>query len=464
MKSSVSNSPLLKITFRGDDLAVLGRIPSKLKKFEHKITSDFTRFLPCDFYYIMSILNQMNIPYETTINHNFSLLFSLTSKFVLRDYQEKALDKWLSFDQRGTLILPTGSGKTIIGLAAIEKLALRTLIVVPTIDMVNQWFDMVNQWFEEFKSGNSSESIGRYGGGNKKIGSITVSTYESARLYSRLLRQEFGFLIMDEVHHLSGESWREIVRAYIAPYRLGLTATLDPADEGYSSVTKYVGPVVFQVTPNELRKLGAIANFEARKIRVNLSPKVQYEYDAEIKVFRDYVSKKRLFGKKGFQQLIFRYRDPEARRALDAHRTSRKIAFNAKGKLQAVSDILKNHPEEKILLFCESIPFVEQISEQFLIPVISAKTPMKERKTLLRRFKKGSIRVLAAGRVLDEGIDIAQAAVGIVISGSAQKRQFVQRLGRVLRPHPTKSKAIIYEIITQDTSEEKTALRRQISK
>ena len=187
----------------------------------------------------------MSIPYETTINQNFSLPFSLTSKFVLRYYQEEALNRWLSFDQRGTLILPTGSGKTIIGLAAIEKLALRTLIVVPTIDLVNQWFDMVNQWFEEFYSENFSESIGRYGGGNKKIGSITVSTYESARLYSRRLRHEFGLLIMDEVHHLSGESWREIVRAYLAPYRLGLTATLDPEDEGYDSVSKYVGPIAF---------------------------------------------------------------------------------------------------------------------------------------------------------------------------------------------------------------------------
>lgn len=462
MNTPATTSLGVKLTFRGDDLAVIGKIPSSLKKLEHKTTSVFTRFLPCDFFKIISILNQAEIPYETSIIQDFSLHFPLTPKFVLRDYQKQALNRWLSLEQRGTLILPTGSGKTIIGLAAIKKLAVSTLIIVPTLDLVNQWINDF-KWFEEFTN-NDQNVIGRFGGGDKEVQALTVATYESARLYSKQLRKEFGLLILDEVHHLSGESWREVVRAYIAPYRLGLTATLDPDDEGYDPITKYVGPVAFQITPQKLRQLGAIANYEVKKVLVNLSPELQRKYDANIKTFRDYMSQKRLFGKKGFQQLIFRYRDAAARRALDAHRASRKIAFNASGKLQAVSDILKNHPEEQILLFCESIPFVEQISEHFLIPIISSKTPIKERKVLFRKFKEGGIRVLAAGRVLDEGIDVAQAAVGIIISGSAQKRQFVQRLGRVLRPHPTKLKAILYEIITQDTSEEKTAQRRQISK
>ncbi|MHA2225964.1 MAG: DEAD/DEAH box helicase [Candidatus Hodarchaeales archaeon] len=463
MNDSSSTSKNLKITFRGDDLVVLGKIPKKLLTLENKPDSDFTRFLPCDFFKITTMLDQLQISYVTSINQKYSLLFNLTPKFVLRDYQKQALNKWASQEQRGTLVLPTGSGKTIIGLAAIKKLAVRTLIVVPTIDLMNQWTDSF-EWFEEFPNDNQ-KGIGRYGGGKKEVQALTVATYESARLYSRRLREEFGFLIMDEVHHLSGESWREIVRAYLAPYKLGLTATLDPEDEGYESIIKYVGPVAFHLTPQELRRLGAIANYEVKKVLVNLNPELQDEYDSEITVFRAYMTKNRLFGKKnGFQQLIFRYRDPDARRALDAHRTSRKIAFNATGKLHAIKDIINCHPKEKILLFCESIPFVEQISEFFLVPVISSKTPMKERKTLLKKFKGGDIRVLAAGRVLDEGIDVAQCSVGIIISGSAQKRQFVQRLGRVLRPHPTKSKAILYEIVTQDTTEEKTAIRRHVRK
>jgi len=121
------------------------------------------------------------------------------------------------------------------------------------------------------------------------------------------------------------------------------------------------------------------------------------------------------------------------------------------------------HPKEKIILFCESIAFVEQISQEFLIPVISSKTSPNERKSVIAGFKNSNLRVIAAGRVLDEGVDVTQAAIGVVISGSAQKRQFIQRLGRVLRPHPGKTVAILYEIITKDTSEVRTADRRQIS-
>lgn len=452
----------LVITFRGDDLAVLGNIPANLFKLEHKKLQDFTRFLPCDYFTIISMLDNLKIDYKTDITSEFNLVNSLSPEFVLRDYQDKALNEWM-INKKGTLILPTGSGKTIVALASISKLRVKTLIIVPTLDLVNQWVNNFT-WFKEFSNGTEKPllDIGRYGGGEKDIQAITVSTYESARLYSKKFRDQFGFLIFDEVHHLSGESWREIAKSYIAPYRLGLTATLESNDMGYEAIIKYVGPIVFQLSPEELRKIGAIANYKVKQVLVKLSTEIQSLYDKEIKIFRNYVSKKRLFGRKGFQQLIFRYKDPEARKALEAHRKCRKIAFNASGKIDAIKGILEIHQEEKIILFCESIPFVESVSETFLIPVISSNTPLKERNAVISEFKDGNIRVIAAGRVLDEGVDVTQAAVGIIISGSAQKRQFVQRLGRVLRPHPGKSIATLYEIITQDTAEMSTADRRKI--
>ena len=456
------NPTKIVITFRGDDIAVLGDIPSKLFKLEHKKFENFTRFLPCDYFTMISVLDDLKINYKTDITSEFNLGNSLTPEFVLRDYQEKALKEWM-INKKGTLILPTGSGKTIVALASISMLRVKTLIVVPTLDLVNQWVNNFT-WFKELA--NEAEepllNIGRYGGGEKDIQAITVSTYESARLYSKKFRDQFGFLIFDEVHHLSGESWREIAKSYIAPYRLGLTATLESGDMGYETIIKYVGPIIFQLSPNELREIGAIANYTVKQVLVQLSPEQQSLYDKEIKIFRKYVSQKRLFGQKGFQQLIFRYKDPEARKALEAHRKCRKIAFNASGKIDAIRRLLEKHREEKIILFCESIPFVESISETFLIPVISSNTPSLERTTVISEFKKGNIRIIATGRVLDEGVDVAQAAVGIIISGSAQKRQFIQRLGRILRPHPGKSIATLYEIITQNTAEMSTANRRKI--
>ncbi len=456
------NPTKIVITFRGDDIAVLGDIPLKLFNLEHKKSENFTRFLPCDYFTIISVLDDLKIDYKTNIKSEFNLVNSLSPEFVLRDYQEKALNEWM-INKKGTLILPTGSGKTIVALASISKLRIKTLIVVPTLDLVNQW--VINfTLFKEFsnKTENPLLNIGRYGGGEKDIQAITVSTYESARLYSKKFRDQFGFLIFDEVHHLSGESWREIAKSYIAPYRLGLTATLESTDMGYETIIKYVGPIVFQLSPNELREIGAIANYTVKQILVQLSPELQSLYDKEIKIFRKYVSQKKLFGKKGFQQLIFRYKDPEARKAIGSHRKCRRIAFNASGKIDAIRRLLDKHREEKIILFCESIPFVESISETFLIPVISSNTPPLERNTVISEFRNGDIRVIATGRVLDEGVDVAQAAVGIIISGSAQKRQFIQRLGRILRPHPGKSIATLYEIVTQNTAEMSTADRRKI--
>ncbi|MFW9856987.1 MAG: DEAD/DEAH box helicase, partial [Candidatus Thorarchaeota archaeon] len=413
-------SPVL-IGFRGDDLVLsnLSKVPPDMRGLPHTSERDFFRFLPCDFSIILQRLKQAGYDVELGFFCDFALTFPLTPTFRLRNYQEQAISHWKTQGEgRGTVILPTGGGKTIIGLAAIHLLNVRTLVIVPTLDLVDQWISRFT-WFEEFSSDSRADTIGQYGGGSQILRALTVSTYESARLYSKRLRNEFGLLIFDEVHHLSGERWSDIARAYIAPYRLGLTATLSKQDIGYEPVVKYVGPIVFSMAPSELKERGAIASYQIKKILVDLDSDQQAEYDGQVKIYRNYMRQKNLYGKKGYQQLLYRYREPKARQALQAHRLARKIAFNAPGKLQAIHDIFQNHPEEKILLFCESIPFVEEISMHFLIPAISSNLSSQERQRVLELFSHGKIRVLAAGRVLDEGLDVADASIGIIISGSA---------------------------------------------
>lgn len=462
--SKSQESPIL-VGFRGEDLVLsnLPRLPADLRELPHKSEREMFRFLPCDFSIILRRLKQARYEVEVRFPFDFTLDFTLTPAYRLRDYQEQAVDRWITQGEgRGTVILPTGGGKTIIGMAAIHLQNVKTLVIVPTLDLVDQWVSRFT-WFEEFSSDSLAETIGQYGGGSQSLRSLTVSTYESARLYSKRLRSEFGLLIFDEVHHLSGERWQEIARAYIAPYRLGLTATLSKQDVGYEPVVTYVGPIVFSMAPSELKEKGAIATYQIKKTLVDLDPDQQAEYDVQVSIYRNYMQRKKLYGKKGYQQLLYRYRDPKARQALQAHRLARKIAFNAPGKIQAIHDIFQDHPEEKILLFCESIPFVEQISMHFLIPAISSNLPSQERQQVLELFSQGKIRVLAAGRVLDEGLDVADASIGIIISGSAQHRQLVQRLGRILRPHANKEKAILYEIVTRRTTEVQTARSRRIA-
>ncbi|MEF8936824.1 MAG: DEAD/DEAH box helicase family protein, partial [Halovenus sp.] len=143
----------------------------------------------------------------------------LDSAYQLREYQEEALTAWRRNDNRGVLELPTGSGKTVIGLAAIEALGTPTLVVVPTIDLLDQWGDELAESFDV--------PIGRLGGGTQQIEDITVSTYDSAYLRAEDIGDRFGLVVFDEVHHLGGEGYRDIARLLAAPARLGLTATFE---------------------------------------------------------------------------------------------------------------------------------------------------------------------------------------------------------------------------------------------
>ncbi len=450
----------IEIYFKGDDLVLRGNVPtSLLYRFKNIKTPRGCQFQPMDYYPILDFLRNSSIPVKTKLPENFPLSNPVSNNFTLRDYQIEALREWRANNSRGTIVLPTGSGKTFVGLAAISDLAIKTLIIVPTIDLLDQWLAKI------IETGlYPSENLGKFGGGKREIHEITVVTYDSARIYLKRLRQAFGLLIFDEVHHLSGQQWQDIGRGYLAKCRLGLTATLSKSDNSYNPVINLVGPVVYEKKPNELREIGAISLYELKSIYVKLSTADQQEYTRNITTYKEYMRKKRLFGVQGYQKLIYRYKDPYARKALTAHRKAREIAFNSTGKLTVVRDIINSHPQNKILLFCESIRFIEQVSETLLIPVVTSKTPIRERKALLSCFKNGTIRILASGKVFDEGIDITSASVGIIISGTGQTRQFVQRLGRILRPTSGKSKALLYEIITEGTSEVQTSKRRRIPK
>ena len=183
------------------------------------------------------------------------------------------------------------------------------------------------------------------------------------------------------------------------------------------------------------------------------------EYNNNKSTYRNYI--KRLPGSRDkFQQMLFNVnRDPDAFIALQSFNKTKDIAFNAEQKLQAIHEIFESHPDERIITFCEAISYVERISREFLIPAITSNTPPSERRIIMAKFRNGKYRVIASGKVLDEGIDVPEASVGIIVSGTGTPRQFVQRLGRLLRPLPGK-KASLYEIVTTGTSELRTSSLR----
>jgi superfamily II DNA or RNA helicase len=143
---------------------------------------------------------------------------------TLRDYQQKALDNWSKAGKRGCVVLPTGSGKTVIGIKAIEMVNSASLVIVPTIDLMDQWTSVLSKYFPNMK-------IGNLGGGIDDIQAITVSTYDSAYIRASTLGNRFALIILDEVHHLAAPGYRTIAEQFASPFRLGLTATIDRQDE-----------------------------------------------------------------------------------------------------------------------------------------------------------------------------------------------------------------------------------------
>ncbi|MFX1510277.1 MAG: DEAD/DEAH box helicase [Promethearchaeota archaeon] len=411
-----------------------------------------------DFYTIQKYLRNKGYPVITHFSLQFILPTDLQAQLqldmVLRDYQEDALHRWQGAKGRGVIVLPTGGGKTIVALEALRRLAVTTLIVVPTLDLLSQWREALELLLHV-------PEVGILGGGRKDLKPISVATYDSASLLAPKLVASFGLLIFDEVHHLPSTTYRLAAELSLAPYRLGLTATPERYDELHHDLDRLVGPTVYRVAPRLLEKEGYLAPYEIRRIQITLKPEEKARYNSYMQIFRNYT--RRLDDiDPGWQfdtivkRTVF---DPDARKALSNLEKARRVALEASGKIDHVETLLQQYQNDKVIIFSRYTRVVEKISDTFGIPLITHRTKMSEREKILSLFKDGGLTKIVTGQVLDEGIDVPDAAVGIIISGTGSKREFIQRLGRLLRPQ--KDQAILYELVTESTLEDGLSQRRQ---
>ena len=377
------------------------------------------------------------------------------SGYRLREYQEVALEAWLDAGRRGVLELPTGSGKTVIALAAIERLATPTLVVVPTLDLLAQWHDELATEFDG--------QVGQLGGGTQELEPLTVSTYDSAYLRADELGDQFGLVVFDEVHHLGGEGYRDIARLLAAPARLGLTATFERPDGAHEVIKRLLGPVVYRIEAAELAG-EHLAPYDIKCIQVELTPEERETYERHQSVFTDYLASSNitLRSASDYQELVKRSgTDPRAREALLAKQRAREVMMNAQHKVDQLSEILDRHREDRVIVFTAYTDLVYRLSERFLIPAITHETGAGERREILDRFREGEYSRLVTANVLDEGVDVPDANVAVVLSGSGSEREFTQRLGRILRPKADGGRALLYELVTEETAEERVARRRR---
>ena len=352
--------------------------------------------------------------------------------FTVREYQKKAADALLGDGGAGTgfgtIVLPCGAGKTIVGIEVLTRLQTNTLIVTTNISAVHQWIDELLD-----KTTLTKEQIAEYTGENKTICPVTVATYqiltwrkekEGAYPHFSLFRKNnWGLIIYDEVHMLPAPVFR-VVAELQTVHRLGLTATLVREDgcEGY--VFSLVGPKRYDVPWKELEKEKWIATAECIEIRCAMDEETELSY------------------------------------AVASPKKKHKIASENPIKLQITKELASIFEKEKILIIGQYIDQLNAIAKEISCPIITGKTPNAERDAIYSSFRNGDIHVLVVSKVANFAIDLPDASMAIQVSGTFGSRQEeAQRLGRILRPK--ESLARFFTLITKSSVEEDFGSNRQ---
>jgi superfamily II DNA or RNA helicase len=402
----------------------------------------------------LEYFKESRIHYEDDIP-NLPPLEQIKSKVELRTYQSKALDNWQRAGNRGILVLPTAAGKTFIALKAIDFLKTQTLIIVPTLDLIDQWRKRVRDCL--------GVEAGVVGGGENIVRMVTVSTYDSAYSQAAQLGNRFMFLIFDEVHHLASPGYMQIGEMYIAPYRMGLTATYERSDQRHSFLPLIVGDPVYSIDIEELTGKH-LSPYTYEKVSVELTPEEQQTYEAEMSIFRNYLRQRGIVLKSvaDFHRFIMTTgRDQQAREALLSRNRALRVAVNSEAKLNLLAEKLETYRDEKILIFTLYNDLVYTISRRFLIPAVTYQTPREERREILANFGNSKYKVIVTSQVLDEGVDVPDASVGLILGGTGSTREYVQRLGRLLRKKEGKTAKLV-EIISKETVEVGISRRRRL--
>ncbi|NLC59594.1 MAG: DEAD/DEAH box helicase [Armatimonadetes bacterium] len=355
--------------------------------------------------------------------------------FALRRYQHQAVDAFYAGGSArggsGVVVLPCGAGKTLVGLGAMEKVGAHTLIVATNTVAVRQWIHEILE-----RTNLRPDEVGEYTGDQKEIRPVTVTTYQ-ALTYRRRKDAEFehlrlfhernwGLIIYDEVHLLPAPVFR-VTAEIQARRRLGLTATLVREDGREDDVFSLIGPKKHDVPWRELERQGWIAQALCYELRVPL---------------------------------------PEERRrayALAPMKDKYRIAAENPLKIRLAEQLVERHRHDQVLIIGQYLEQLEEIRQHFGAPLITGKTPNREREQLYERFRTGELKLLIVSKVANFSIDLPDANVAIQVSGTFGSRQEeAQRLGRILRPKTNTAPARFYTLVTHNTRDQEFANNRQL--
>jgi len=370
-----------------------------------------------------------------------------------RAEQREALVAWVRAGRRGQIIMPTGTGKTEVAFAAMAETQVATLVVAPVRDLMYQWHRRILATF--------GYDAGIVGDTTFDIRPVTVTTYDSAYIHMDKMGAGFGLLIFDEEHHLPGRCRREAAILSAATMRLGLTATPQRSDGLHTDLDWLIGPVVYDLPFKHVRG-STLADFDVVRIPVALTDTEQATYDQCSRTVRHFImSRRKELPGYSWQDLCKEMgKDPQARHAQKAYYLKQSIEDRAAEKLRVLEDVFRLHYGQQTIVFAGSNAMAIEVSKRFLVPSILSHTPKRERLAVLDGFARGEFTVLVANRVLDEGVDVPEAKVAVVIGGQASTRQATQRLGRVLR-RSGDARATLYEVVCEDTKDVQRSRKRR---
>ena len=357
----------------------------------------------------------------------FAMKIEETDSFHLRDYQRDAAEGFWAGGS-GVIVLPCGAGKTIVGMAAMARAQATTLILVTNTVSARQWR---RELIERMSL--RPEDVGEYSGERKEIRPVTIATYqvliskskgEFAHL-SLFDSQDWGLIIYDEVHLLPAPVFRATADIQ-SRRRLGLTATLLREDGKEREVFSLIGPKRYDAPWRDIEAQGWIAPASCIEVRVTLTDDERMTYATS---------------------------EPDV---------SYRVASSAISKYRVVEGLIDRHPGDLILVIGQFIDQLEALAARLDAPLITGKTPNKEREKLYEEFRRGEQRLLVVSKVANFSIDLPDASVAIQVSGTFGSRQEeAQRLGRILRPKSDGRQATFYSIVSRDTNDQTFAANRQ---
>ncbi len=375
--------------------------------------------------------------------------------FQLRPDQRQAVEAWLP-SRRGCLVMPTGTGKTEVALNLMLAIGQSTLVVAPVRDLMYQWHRRILS--------RTGIDAGILGDGIHRVSPLTVTTYDSAFVHMARIGNQFALVVFDECHHLPGPIRQDTARMCAAPYRLGLSATYHRSDGRHVLLDELIGPIRYQQTLAAARG-DTLADYEVQRIPVHLSEQERQRYDELSESIRRYMFQRRQDDSSFTWQKLCKESgsDPASRRVMRDYHLKSAIEDRAEEKLRVLEDLFRLHVGEPCLIFTGTNAMARDISRRFLIPCLLSHCGKRERLDILSGLEEGRYPAVVANRVLDEGVDLPDVKVAVVIGGSSSPRQALQRLGRILR-RSRFGRGVLYEVVTQQTRDIARARQRGLRK